>query len=211
MPIPAARLRTLIAAALVLTPVLLLAAGAGPGSGTPVAPLRSGRLPARVFAPYFETWSTNRLIRVAQRSGVRNFTLAFIQAPKRGSCTPTWNGDMHQTMAAGRYLPGLAALRRMGGHMVPSFGGYSADHALTEIADSCTNLHRLVAAYESVVRTYGATRLDMDVEDRSLGNDAGIDRRNRSNTRSPSSLPDSSRTGSTCCEMPSGTARGSML
>ncbi len=179
MPIPAARLRVLFAAALVLTPVLLLAAGAAPGSGTPAAPVRPGRLPARVFAPYFETWSTNRLIRVAQRSGVRNFTLAFIQAPKKGSCTPTWNGDPHQTMAAGRYLPGLAALRRMGGNVVPSFGGYSADHALTEIADSCTNIHRLVAAYESVVRTYGATRLDMDVEDRSLDNDAGIDRRNK--------------------------------
>ena len=35
------------------------------------------------------------------------------------------------------------------------------------------------AAYESVVRTYGATRLDMDVEDRSLENLAGIDRRNK--------------------------------
>ena len=82
-------------------------------------------------------------------------------------------------MAAGRYLPGLRALRRLGGQVVPSFGGYSADHALTEIADSCTNMHKLVAAYESVVRTYGATRLDMDVEDRSLENLAGIDRRNK--------------------------------
>jgi Glycosyl hydrolases family 18 len=173
------RLRVLVAAALVLTPVLLLAAGAGSGSGTSAAAGRPGALPARMFAPYFETWSTNRLIRVAERSGVRNFTLAFIQAPKKGSCTPTWNGAPGQTMAAGRYLPGLRALRRLGGHVVPSFGGYSADHALTEIADSCTNMHKLVAAYESVVRTYGAARLDMDVEDRSLENHVGIDRRNK--------------------------------
>jgi hypothetical protein len=178
-PIPITRLRVLVAAALVLTPVLLLAAGAGPGNGTPAAAGRQRPLPARVFAPYFETWSTNRLIRVAKRSGVRNFTLAFIQAPKKGSCTPTWNGAPGQTMAAGRYLPGLRALRRLGGNVVPSFGGYSADHALTEIADSCTNMHKLVAAYESVVRTYGATRLDMDVEDNSLENRAGIDRRNK--------------------------------
>jgi Glycosyl hydrolases family 18 len=173
------RLRVLVAAALVLTPVLLLAAGAGSGSGTSAAAGRPGALPVRVFAPYFETWSTNRLIRVAERSGVRNFTLAFIQAPKQGSCTPTWNGEAGQTMAAGRYLPGLRALRRLGGHVVPSFGGYSADHALTEIADSCMNMHKLVTAYESVVRTYGATRLDMDVEDRSLENHVGIDRRNK--------------------------------
>jgi len=169
----------LVAAGLVLAPVLLLAAGAGSGPGTSAAAARPRPLPAHVFAPNFETWSTNRLIRVAERSGVRNFTLAFIQAPKRGSCTPTWNGAPGQTMAAGRYLPGLRALRKLGGDVVPSFGGYSADHALTEIADSCTSMRKLVAAYESVVRTYGATRLDMDVEDRSLGNLAGIDRRNK--------------------------------
>ena len=63
--------------------------------------------------------------------------------------------------------------------MIPSFGGFSADHALTEIADSCTDMGKLVAAYESVVRTYGVTRLDMDVEDRSLSHLKGIDRRNR--------------------------------
>jgi hypothetical protein len=176
---PTTRLRVLAAAAFALTPVLLLVAGAGSGSGSTAASNRPGPLPAQVFAPYFETWTTNRLIRVAERSGARNFTLAFIQAPKQGSCTPTWNGDPRQTMAAGRYRSGLRALRRLGGQVVPSFGGYSADHALTEIADSCTDMHKLVAAYESVVRAYGATRLDMDVEDRSLGNRTGIDRRNQ--------------------------------
>ena len=71
---------------------------------------------------------------------------------------------------------------RLGGDVIPSFGGYSADHAGTELADSCTNLHDLVAAYESVITTYGVTRLDMDVEDRSLRNTAGIDRRNEALT-----------------------------
>src|SRR5205085_2683831 len=59
------------------------------------------------------------------------------------------------------------------------FGGYSAHHALTEVSDSCRSVSRLARAYESVVRTYGATRLYMDVEDRSLAHAAGIDRRNR--------------------------------
>ena len=175
------RLRTLVIAGLVLVPALVLAAGieSGPSSaaGTPRT------LPAHVFAPYFETWTTNRLIRVAARSGARDFTLAFVQAPGRGSCTPTWNGDPAEPTAGGRYLPGLAALRREGGDIIPSFGGYSADHALTEIADSCPSVRRLARAYESVVRTYGATRLDMDVEDRSLANTAGIDRRNEALAR----------------------------
>jgi hypothetical protein len=171
------RLRTLVIAGLVLVPALVLAAGAESGPSSAAGTPRT--LPAHVFAPYFETWTTNRLIRVAGRSSARDFTLAFVQAPRRGSCTPAWNGDPAEPTAAGRYLPGLAALRREGGDVIPSFGGYSADHAMTEIADSCPSVARLARAYESVVRAYGATRLDMDVEDRSLAHAAGIDRRNR--------------------------------
>ena len=133
---------------------------------------------ARVYAPYFETWTRDHVYREAVRSGAHHLTLAFIQTPRRGSCRPTWNGDRNRPTAAGGYRAGIAALRRGGGSAIPSFGGYSADHALTEIADSCTDVRRLAAAYESVVRTYGFTRLDMDVEDRSLGHLDGIDRRN---------------------------------
>jgi Glycosyl hydrolases family 18 len=130
-----------------------------------------------VFAPYFETWTANSLVRVARRSGARHFTLAFIQAPRRGSCTPTWNGDPAQPVTGGRYLGQIHTLRAIGGGVIPSFGGYSADHSLTELADSCTSVARLAAAYESVIRTLHVTRLDMDIEDRSLSDTAGIDRR----------------------------------
>ena len=154
--------------------VLLAAAAGGQAAARPRP------LPQHLYAPYFETWTTNRISAVARRSGARYFTLAFIQSTGRRSCTPAWNGDPTQTMAAARYVSDVASLRRRyGGDVIPSFGGYSADHALTEIADSCHNLRRLVAAYESVIRTYGVTRLDMDVEDRSLDNAAGIDRRNK--------------------------------
>jgi Glycosyl hydrolases family 18 len=170
-------LRTPAATGLAAVAALMIAAGFGSSPSSAEGHPRA--LPAHVFAPYFETWTTNRLIRVAARSGARDFTLAFIQAPRRGSCAPTWNGDPAEPTSAGRYLPGLAALRREGGDVIPSFGGYSADHALTEIADSCRSVSRLARAYESVIRTYGATRLDMDVEDRSLEHRAGIDRRNR--------------------------------
>jgi hypothetical protein len=175
--VTASRLRALLALGVALTPVLLLAAGAEAGPSTAAADAAPHQ--ARVYAPYFETWSRNHIFRMATRSGAHHLTLAFIQAPKRGSCTPAWNGDPRRPTAAGGYLRGIRALRRAGGGVVPSFGGYSADHALTEIADSCTRLGKLVAAYESVVRTYGVTRLDMDVEDRSLSHLAGIDRRNR--------------------------------
>ena len=61
--------------------------------------------------------------------------------------------------------------------MIPSFGGFSADHGGTEIADSCTSVSKIAAAYELLVSKYHVTRLDMDVEDRSLNNIAGITRR----------------------------------
>jgi len=140
--------------------------------------------PQHLYAPYFETWTPQSLVEVARRSGTHNLTLAFIQAPKRGSCRPTWNGDPSQPVSGGRYRHQIAVLRRrLGGDAIPSFGGYSADHALTEIADSCRSVKRLAVAYESVIRALGATRLDMDIEDRSLDNPAGIDRRSRALTR----------------------------
>ena len=65
----------------------------------------------------------------------------------------------------------------------PSFGGYSADHGGTEIADSCTDVDSWWPPTSRSITTLGVTRLDMDVEDRSLGHTAGIDRRNEALAR----------------------------
>ena len=136
------------------------------------------QLPRLVYAPYFETWTKDSITAVARRSGARYFTLAFLQTPRRGSCTLAWNGRRRQQVArGGRYTAQIAALRSMGGAVIPSFGGYSADQDGTEIADSCASVQKIARAYESVVTTYDVTRLDMDVEARSLGNRAGIARR----------------------------------
>ncbi|MGO9079405.1 MAG: chitinase [Streptosporangiaceae bacterium] len=143
----------------------------GPGS-TPT------RIPARVYAPYFEAWTRRRITAAARHSGARFFTLAFLQAPRPGSCTLTWNGYRSEpVMPGGRYSKQIAALRAEGGNVIPSFGGYSADQGGTEIADSCPSPARIARAYESVVTDYGVTRLDMDVEARSLTDRAGLVRR----------------------------------
>ena len=63
--------------------------------------------------------------------------------------------------------------------MIPSFGGWSADQGGTEIGDSCKDPAAIAAAYEQVVTTYDVTRLDMDIEGRSLTRPDGIDRRNK--------------------------------
>lgn len=147
------------------------AGAASAATGTP--------LPAHVFAPYFETWTTDSISGLAQQSGARYFTLAFLETLSKTSCTLAWNGNKSQTLASGRYLSDIAALRALSGDVVPSFGGWSADQGGTEIGDSCKDVNAIAAAYESVVTTYGVTRLDMDIEGRSLGRTDGIDRRNK--------------------------------
>ena len=133
---------------------------------------------APAYAPYFETWTKDQLPAVARASGARDLTLAFLQTPKRGSCSVTWNGDAKQPVRpGGRYTGQIRKLRAMGGAVVPSFGGFSADQDGTEIADSCHSVPKIARAYESVVTTYGVTRLDMDVEANSLNKPAGIARR----------------------------------
>jgi hypothetical protein len=161
----------LLAALILGTGGAILTAAPSYAVGTP--------MPAHVYAPYFETWTTDSISTIAQQSGARYFTLAFVEVPTKGSCTPVWNGDATQTMSAGRYLSDIGSLRALGGDVIPSFGGFSADNGGTELADSCTNVNQIAAAYESVITTYNVTRLDMDVEVKSLSNTAGIDRRNK--------------------------------
>jgi hypothetical protein len=150
-------------------------------SGTPAASAGTshrGGLPAFLYAPYFETWTKDSVPEVARQSGARYLTLAFLQTLKKGSCTLAWNGAKNQLVApGGRYVAQIRQLRAAGGDVIPSFGGYSADEGGTEIADSCHSVSKIAQAYESVVTTYGVTRLDMDVEAKSQNNAAGIARR----------------------------------
>ena len=66
---------------------------------------RAAALPAQVYAPYFETWTKTTIDGLARRSGVRYFTLAFLQTPHRGSCTLAWNGDRSQPEAISTRRP----------------------------------------------------------------------------------------------------------
>ena len=137
-------------------------------------------LPAHVYAPYYETYlfpNTDSITATAQASGAKYFSLAFLQATAKGSCSINWNSNSAQPLDS--YNSDIASLRALGGDVIPTFGGYSADHGGTEIADTCTNVNSIAADYESVITTLGVTRLDMDVESASLNNTAGIARRNQ--------------------------------
>lgn len=178
------RLRT---AGAVLAAALLAAAGSAASAAAAPGAAHAGPdhlpqarpLPAHIFAPYFEGYRTDDPAALSAESGDRYLTLAFIQTPAPGSCTVDWNGDASTPIGYATYGKDIAAMRARGGDVVPSFGGYSADHAGEEIADSCTDVNKIAADYEQVITDYGVTRLDFDVEDYSQTNPAGIDRRNK--------------------------------
>ncbi|WP_245633546.1 glycosyl hydrolase family 18 protein [Amycolatopsis jejuensis] len=136
-------------------------------------------LPDHVFAPYFEAWTGASPAALAQQAGVKHLTMAFLQAATKGECTVHWNGDRGMPVADSTFGADFRTIRSRGGDVIPSFGGYTADNTGTEIADSCTDVDRIAAAYESVITTYDVPRLDMDIEDNSLTDAAGIDRRNK--------------------------------
>ena len=157
------------AAAMIVPAVPALAMGTGRA--------QPALLPAHVFAPYYFNTS-DTLAATSRASGARYLTLAFLQTPRPGSCTVDWNGD--PAMPVGKaYASGIAAVQAAGGNVVPSFGGASADSADEELADSCHSVPAIAAQYEKVITTYHVTRLDLDTEEDSLNNYAGIDRRNK--------------------------------
>ena len=144
------------------------AAAAAPGRCRPTSTRRTSRRGRR-------TRSTT----IAQQSGVRYFTLAFLETTVEDLLHARLGRRQAQPVSGGRYLSDIASLRAAGGDVIPSLGGWSADQGGTEIGDSCKDVNAIVAAYEALVTKYGVTRIDMDIEGRSLTKTDGIDRRNK--------------------------------
>jgi hypothetical protein len=141
-------------------------------------------LPQHVFAPYFETYDTSAgPAALAQQSGARYLSLAFLETAQAGSCTAYWNGDTSEPIASSSFGSDIAAIQAAGGNVIPSFGGYTADTTDTDIADSCPSVSSIAQVYEDVVTTYNVPRIDLDVEGTSLSDTAGINRRNEAIAR----------------------------
>ena len=171
--------RSRLAAALAAATTAVAAAGlVGLASTTP-ASAAAAAMPAHVFSPYYEAWAGDSLSGLASQSGNKYLTMAFLQTEKAGSCDPYWDGDTTTPVSPSTFGADIQAIQSRGGNVVPSFGGYTADTTSTDIADSCTDVAAIAAAYERVVTTYRVTRIDLDVEADSLNNPAGIDRRNK--------------------------------
>jgi len=146
------------------TPTPSATATTGSGTGTAAT---SG------FSPYVDTslYPAFDTAAASAAGGAKNYNLAFVLAG--GGCTPEWGGvsALDSTGVPGQ----IAALRKAGGDVRVSFGGANG----TELAESCTSVSSLAAAYQKVIDTYGLTKIDFDIEGGATTDTVGITRRDQ--------------------------------
>jgi chitinase len=161
-------LRARSALPLLAAPLLVLGACAGLAAPADAA----ASLPAHYAAPYLQITSGDAGDMTADlsASGDKYYTLAFL-IPQSG-CTPQWEDGGN---AVGAFTSQVNALKSAGGSVLISFGGESGG----ELAQTCTSVSSLTAAYANVVNTYGVNRLDFDIEGATLGDTAANNRRNQ--------------------------------
>lgn len=140
---------------------------------------------AKAFAPYVDMGLTAdwQLLTIQQQSGIKVFTLGFVVG--NGGCTPTWGGVgatvANDTLPNGTTILSLVqGIRAAGSDVIISFGGASG----TELAQGCTTVSSLQAAYQAVLNKYSVNsstpvRLDFDIEGGATTDQASITRRNQ--------------------------------
>lgn len=166
--------KSLLAMSAVLASVTATVVGVAATHASAATPL-----PARLFAPYFESWTGQSPAALSQQSGAKHLTMAFLQTASRGSCTLLWNGDTSMPIAQSTFGADINTIRSRGGDVIPSLGGFTADSTGTELADSCTSVSSIASEFQRLVTTYDVSRIDLDIEVDALNNQAGIDRRNK--------------------------------
>jgi chitinase len=155
-----------LAAATALGASGLALATAGPAAAAGAA------FPAHFAAPYLQIDSSDAGDMAADQAatGLKDYTLAFL-TPQSG-CTPEWEDG---GAGLGAFTSQVSAIQAAGGNVIISFGGESGG----ELAQTCTNVSQLTAAYQNVVNTYGVNRLDFDIEGSVLSDTAATSLRDQ--------------------------------
>ena len=105
----------------------------------------------------------------------KNVVLSFIVSDPKSPCTPTWGGvyTMDQARVHLDLDRRIARLKQLEGSLSISFGGLLND----ELAVKCTEVNKLMAAYESVINRYDIDTIDLDLENTGLTNATALARR----------------------------------
>jgi hypothetical protein len=128
--------------------------------------------PSQYYAPYIYVarYPVLRLSTVAESTGVRYFSLAFILTSHE-ACKAAWFGTSNLDYFG--LVDDLEQLRAMGGDVIVSFGGASGD----ELAEHCSDAESLAEQYQTVIDTLGITHLDFDIEGGREDNMEAVNRR----------------------------------
>jgi len=127
---------------------------------------------SKIFAPYVDMSLSSNLPQISSASGIKFFTMAFII--DGGGCTPTWGG-LGPISSENTFAGYISNIRAAGGDVIISFGGASG----SELAQVCSSVSSLQAAYQSVINKYNVKMLDFDIEGAAVGDPTSIDRRSQ--------------------------------
>jgi hypothetical protein len=129
------------------------------GTSSPSSSSGAPSAGAAGFAPYVDTslFPPFNLVSTAEATGVRQFNLAFVVSGG-GGCTAEWGGVT--AIGDDPVASQIAALRAIGGDVRISFGGEDG----SELAQTCTSLSQLEAAYQDVISSYDVNKIDFDIE-----------------------------------------------
>jgi hypothetical protein len=159
------------------TPSASATSPAPSASPTPSASSSSGTPSdgAAGFAPYVDTslFPPFNLVSTAQATGVKQFNLAFVVAGGSGGCTPEWGGVT--AIGSDPVAAQIGALRAIGGDVRISFGGEDG----SELAETCTSVSQLQAAYQQVISAYDVNKIDFDIEGAAIDDTAANTRRDQ--------------------------------
>jgi hypothetical protein len=155
------------------TPTGCLVNGAACGGGTPTAPPTTGsptppptspppttppNAGSAKVAPYVDiTYASPTLVDIANATGQKTFTLAFVLASSAG-CSPAWGGTI--PLDDSRIIGEINALKSAGGQVIISSGGANGPY----LESTCSSASALATAYEQVIDATGAVGLDLDIE-----------------------------------------------
>ena len=149
-----------------------LLAGAGLAFFAQSANAAGPAFPAHYAAPYLQvsTGDVGDMTADMNATGLKYYTLAFL-IPQSG-CTPQWEDG---GFSLGQFNSQISSLQSAGGQVIISSGGAEGG----ELAQTCTSVSSLTAAYANIVNTTGVTRLDFDIEGGTLGDTASTTRRDQ--------------------------------
>jgi chitinase len=151
-----------------LTALPLVAAGGLLLALTGSAQAAGPALPAHFAAPYLQISTSDAGDMSA--TGLKYYTLAFL-IPQSG-CTPQWEDGNYGLTT---FNSQISSLQAAGGQVIISSGGAQGG----ELAQTCTDVSSLTAAYANIVNSTGVTRLDFDIEGGTLSDTASTTRRDQ--------------------------------